>query len=77
LAIIDELDHIQRDDYVAPHSYMYIFHGLGERQRALTYQEQAYVDGASPLNYLTPFIRSLFSLDPHHQSRLRQMRLNV
>ena len=61
----------------APHCYVYIFHGMGERQRALEHQERAYEDGAPPLNYLTPFIRNLYSLDPLHRDRLRQMRLNV
>ena len=78
LDVVRELDEMRRNHmYVAPHCYVYIFHGLGERQRALDYQEQAYADGASPLNYLSPFIRSLFSLDRHHQIRLRQMRLDV
>jgi serine/threonine protein kinase/Tfp pilus assembly protein PilF len=78
IEIVRELDAMPRDRlYVAPHCYVYIFHGLGERERALRYQEQAYDDGASPLNYLTPFIRSLFSLDPDLRDRLRQMRLNV
>ena len=35
----------------------------------------AYVDGASPLNYLTPTVRELYALDPGHQKRLEQMRL--
>ena len=39
--------------------------------------EDAYRDGGQPLNYLSPYIRNLFSLDPGHRDRLRQMRLTV
>ena len=35
-----------------PQCYVYIYAGLGERERALAYQEKAYEDGASPFNYL-------------------------
>ena len=38
------------------------------RERALQYQEQAYEDGASPFNYLSPCIRSLYARSPHHKS---------
>jgi TolB-like protein len=76
-AIAVELDEIAKHTYVAPHCYVYVLYGLGERERALEFQEQAYVDGAPPINYFTPFIRQLFSLDPRHRDRLRQMRLNV
>jgi hypothetical protein len=63
------------DLYVHPQTYVFIYAGLGEREKALAYQEAAYVDGASPLNYLTPSVRVLYALDPHHQGRLEQMRL--
>jgi eukaryotic-like serine/threonine-protein kinase len=76
-AIVKEFDEMQRRRYVAPHCYVYVFHGLGERERALLHQEDAYRDGGQPLNYLSPFIRNLFSLDPTHRDRLRQMRLTV
>jgi eukaryotic-like serine/threonine-protein kinase len=76
-SIIEELDRIATRQYVAPHCYVYVLHGMGERERAMQHQEQAYRDGAPPLNYLTPFIRNLFSLDPLHRDRLRQMRLSV
>ena len=75
--IIAELDELSTHMYVAPHCYVYLLHGIGERAKALEYQEQAYRDGAPPINYFTPFIRNLFSLDPRHRDRLRQMRLNV
>jgi TolB-like protein/tetratricopeptide (TPR) repeat protein len=77
LAIVREFDEMQSRRYVAPHCYVYVYHGLGERERALLHQEDAYRDGGQPLNYLSPFIRNLFSLDPTHRDRLRQMRLTV
>jgi tetratricopeptide (TPR) repeat protein len=77
LAIVKELEAMQTQRYVAPHCYVYVYHGLGERERALLHQEDAYRDGGQPLNYLSPFIRNLFSLDPTHRDRLRQMRLTV
>ncbi len=77
LAIVHEFDDMQSRRYVAPHCYVYVYHGLGEPERALLHQEDAYRDGGQPLNYLSPFIRNLFSLDPTHRDRLRQMRLTV
>lgn len=77
LGIVEELDAMQDRQYVAPHCYVYVFHGLGEKERALLHQEDAYRDGGQPLNYLSPYIRNLYSLDPTHRDRLRQMRLNV
>jgi TolB-like protein/Tfp pilus assembly protein PilF len=76
-AIVAELEDLRQRTYVAPHCFVYVLYGLGERERALEFQEQAYQDGAPPINYFTPFIRELFSLDPRHRDRLRQMRLNV
>jgi serine/threonine protein kinase/tetratricopeptide (TPR) repeat protein len=73
--ILAELDTKSREMYVPPQAYVYVYAGLGDRHRALQYQERAYEDGASPLNYLTPFIRDLYALDPHQRKRLEQMRL--
>jgi eukaryotic-like serine/threonine-protein kinase len=73
--LIDELNQPAADVYVPPQCYVFIYAGLGERERALEYQDRAYQDGASPFNYLTPFIRSLYALSPHHKKRLEQMRL--
>jgi serine/threonine protein kinase/tetratricopeptide (TPR) repeat protein len=75
LGLIAELEGQARDTYVAPQCYLLIYAGLGERQRALEYQERAYEDGASPFNYLAPPMRDLYALDPYHQKRLEQMRL--
>lgn len=77
LEIVKELDTLRHQRYVAPHCYVYVFYGLGEREQALLHQEDAYRDGGMPLNYFSPFIRNLFSLDPTHRDRLRQMRLLV
>jgi tetratricopeptide (TPR) repeat protein len=75
LGLIAELDRQPADTYVPAQSYVYIYAALGERERALEYQEKAYEDGASPFNYLFPGIRSLYALSPHHKKRLEQMRL--
>jgi TolB-like protein/Tfp pilus assembly protein PilF len=77
LSLIDELDHHAPDTYVPPQCYVFIYAGLGERARALEYQEKAYEDGASPFNYLSPCIRALYALSPDHKKRLEQMRLIV
>ncbi|MEP7000535.1 MAG: protein kinase [bacterium] len=75
LRLIEEMDAQAADAYVPPQSYVFIYAGLGERERALAYQDKAYEDGASPFNYLTPSIRDLYALDPYHRERLEQMRL--
>jgi hypothetical protein len=62
---------------VPPQCYVFIYAGIGERSRALEYQEQAYEDGASPFNYLAPCIRGLYALSSDHKRRLEQMRLIV
>jgi TolB-like protein/tRNA A-37 threonylcarbamoyl transferase component Bud32 len=75
MGLVAELQAQARETYVAPQCYVYIYAGLGEPQRALDYQAQAYEDGASPFNYLTPHIRDLYALEPYHKTRLEQMRL--
>jgi serine/threonine protein kinase/tetratricopeptide (TPR) repeat protein len=77
LGLVAELENQSRDTYVPPQCYVFIYAGLGERVRALEYQEKAYEDGASPLNYLTPSIRDLYARDPYHKKRLEQMRLRL
>ena len=77
LQLVEELRRLGQDTYVPPQCYVFIYAGLGERQRALENQERAYQDGASPFNYLTPSIRDLYALDPYHKKRLEQMRLTV
>ena len=75
--LIAELNHDARQMYVPPQCYVFIYAGLGDRSKALEFQEKAYEDGASPFNYLTPPVRQLYALDPHHKTRLEQMRLTV
>lgn len=75
LALVKELNRQALDTYVPSQCYVFIYAGLGEREKALDYQEKAYEDGASPFNYLNPNVRPLYALDPHHQKRLEQMRL--
>jgi eukaryotic-like serine/threonine-protein kinase len=75
LGLVAELNRQAVETYVPSQCYVFIYAGLGERTKALEYQEEAYVDGASPFNYLNPNVRELYALDPHHQKRLEQMRL--
>jgi len=77
LQLVEELGGCGPDVYVPPQCYVFIYAGLGDRERALQYQEEAYADGASPFNYLSPCIRSLYARSPHHKRRLEQMRLAV
>ena len=75
LDILDELKRQPANVYVPPQCYVFVYAGLGERERALESQEQAYSDGASPFNYLFPGIRELYARSPDHRRRLEQMRL--
>jgi len=75
LDLIAELERLAPRTYVPSQCYVFIYAGLGQREKALAYQEDAYVDGASPFNYLNPTVRDLYALDPRHQKRLEQMRL--
>ena len=77
LRLVTELESANPDTYVPPQCYVFIYAGLGERERALEFQEKAYADGASPFNYLTPCIRDLYARDRYHKKRLEQMRLNI
>jgi tetratricopeptide (TPR) repeat protein len=75
LALVTELQNQNAEIYVPPQSFVFIHAGLGQRVRALAHQERAYEDGASPFNYLTPYVRALYAQSPHHKKRLGQMRL--
>jgi tetratricopeptide (TPR) repeat protein/TolB-like protein/predicted Ser/Thr protein kinase len=77
LDVLAELDRLTRETYVAPQCYVFVHAGLGERERALTFQDRAYEDGAPPFNYLAPYIRDFYALDPRNKHRLQQMRLVV
>jgi TolB-like protein len=75
LEIVVELERLEPRTYVPSQAFVFIYAGLGQREKALGYQEAAYVDGASPFNYLNPDVRDLYALDPSQQKRLEQMRL--
>lgn len=77
MALLTLLDQQARERYVPPQCYVFIHAGLGSREQALEFQERAYEDGASPFNYLAPYIRPLYALDPRHKERLAQMRLTI
>jgi hypothetical protein len=76
LALLAELNAISRDRYVHPQCYTFIYAGLGRAEK-LDFQERAYEHGASPLNYLSPFVRELYNLDRNRPSLREQMRLIV
>jgi len=44
---------------------------------ALEFQERAYEHGASPLNYLAPYVRELYKVERDRPTREEQMRLIV
>jgi hypothetical protein len=46
--ILTALGDLARRQYVAPHCYVYILHGMGDRRARLEHQERAYEDGAPP-----------------------------
>jgi serine/threonine protein kinase/tetratricopeptide (TPR) repeat protein len=48
LDLVAELNRTALETYVPSQCYVFIYAGLGEREKALDYQEKAYVDGASP-----------------------------
>ena len=75
LSLVSDLERQARETYVPPQCHVYIYAGLGERAKALEYQDKAYEDGASPFNYLAPSIRDLYALDLQQKKRLEQMRL--
>ena len=77
LDLVAELERLAQHTYVPSQCFVFIYAGLGQREKALAYQEDAYVDGASPFNYLNPNVRDLYALDPRHQKRLEQMRLTL
>lgn len=77
ISLLEQLDQQRREMYVPPQCQVFIYAGLGQRAKALEYQDRAYEDGASPFNYLAPTIRDLYALDPNHKKRLEQMRLDV
>jgi eukaryotic-like serine/threonine-protein kinase len=72
--LVDELNQLSRETYVHPQCYIFIYAGLGDQEKT-AFEERSFEHGASPLNYLTPYLRELYELDPHRSKRLEQMRL--
>jgi tetratricopeptide (TPR) repeat protein len=66
LEIVHRLDKLSRHVYVPPHCHVYIHAGLGDFDAAFEWQDQAFLDGASPFNYLSPIIECL-----HHDRRFK------
>jgi TolB-like protein len=74
LDLVAELTQMSRETYVHPQCYMLVYAGLRAQEKA-EFQERVYEHGASPFNYLAPYFRELYNLDPHQPKRLEQMRL--
>lgn len=72
--LVEELEGIADQRYVAPHAFAYIYAGSNDIDRALEWQAKAYDDGASPFNYYSPLIENLHA-DPRHTAELRRMAL--
>jgi len=72
--IIGELKERSRHHYVFPSVFAYAYLGLGEKDRALTYLEQAYEEQDPGLFYLkaSPLLDSLRS-EPRFQALLRRV----
>jgi len=72
--IIGELKERSRHHYVFPSVFAYAYLGLGEKDRALTYLEQAYEEQDPALFYLkaSPLLDSLRS-EPRFQALLRRV----
>ncbi len=72
--IIGELKERSRHHYVFPSVFAYAYLGLGEKDRALTYLEQAYEEQDPALFYLkaSPLLDSLLS-EPRFQALLRRV----
>ncbi len=72
--IISELKEKSRHHYVFPSVFAYAYLGLGEKDRALTYLEQAYEEQDPGLFYLkaSPLLDSLRS-EPRFQALLRRV----
>ena len=72
--IISELKERSRDHYVFPSVFAYAYLGLGNKDRALTYLEQAYEEQDPALFYLKvgPFLDPLRP-EPRFQALLRRV----
>jgi tetratricopeptide (TPR) repeat protein len=76
LEVTRQLDEQSRKVYVPPHCHVYIHAGLGDFDTAFEWQDQAFLDGASPFNYFSPIIECLHQ-DPRFKADLRAWGLEV
>jgi TolB-like protein/Tfp pilus assembly protein PilF len=76
LDVMRQLGEQSRNVYVPPHCHVYIHAGLGDFDTAFEWQDQAFLDGASPFNYFSPIIECLHQ-DPRFKADLRAWGLDV
>jgi eukaryotic-like serine/threonine-protein kinase len=76
LDVTRQLAEQSRKVYVPPHCHVYIHAGLGDFDTAFEWQDQAFLDGASPFNYFSPIIECLHQ-DPRFKADLRAWGLEV
>jgi tetratricopeptide (TPR) repeat protein len=76
LDVTRQLGEQSRKVYVPPHCHVYIHAGLGDFDTAFEWQDQAFLDGASPFNYFSPVIECLHQ-DPRFKADLRAWGLDV
>lgn len=76
LDVTRQLGEQSRKVYVPPHCHVYIHAGLGDFDTAFEWQDQAFLDGASPFNYFSPIIECLHQ-DPRFKADLRAWGLEV
>ena len=76
LDVTRQLGEQGRKVYVPPHCHVYIHAGLGDFDTAFEWQDQAFLDGASPFNYFSPVIECLHQ-DPRFKADLRAWGLEV
>ena len=76
IQIVDELNGLAKQRYVAPHFFAGIYIGLGEHDRAIEYLEKSYAEHCHWLIYLhiDPSVDDLRS-DPRFQDLLRRVGL--
>lgn len=76
LEIVSRLEELSHKVYVPPHCHVYIHAGLGDADTAFDWQDQAFLDGASPFNYFSPVIERLHQ-DKRFKEDLRAWGLDV
>ena len=76
ILVVDELNELAKQRYVAPHFFAGIYVGLGEHDRALEYLEKSYAEHCQWLIYLhiDPSMDDLRN-DPRFRDLLRRVDL--